>query len=169
MKHWRYFSYLMRHKFFVLMAAPKMLCSPWSHPGLYWRLIVHDWSKFLPSEWIPYADSFYGGHEWEERPPELRDAFDRAWLLHIHRNDHHYQHHVLREDSGATKLLEMSDDAVLEMLCDWAGAGRAINGRWELSEWYGKNYEVIKLAPASRRVVNGFIQRFWSGVDGPGS
>lgn len=161
MKHLHYLRYLLAHKWWVAYAAVKMGLTPWEWPGLWWRLLVHDLSKFRPSEWLPYAESFYGGYEWKERPSELKAAFDRAWSLHQHRNDHHWQHWCLLEDSGDLKLLEMSANAEMEMLCDWAGAGRAISGGWDLATWYDKNREVISLAPGTRRVVDGFIDRFW--------
>lgn len=52
-KHWMYFKYLMKHKLFVFLAGLRLKVP-------LWRLAVHDWSKFLPSEWIPYANYFYG-------------------------------------------------------------------------------------------------------------
>lgn len=126
MKHLRYLRYLLAHKWWVAYAAVKMGLTPLEWPGLWWRLLVHDLSKFRPSEWLPYAESFYGPHEWKARPPGLKDAFNRAWLLHQQRNDHHWQSWCLLEDSGDFKILEMSANAEMEMLCDWAGAGRAI-------------------------------------------
>jgi len=51
-KHLAYLRYVLRHKWFVLLAC-------W-RAGLYWRGIVHDWHKFLPSEWFPYVEHFHG-------------------------------------------------------------------------------------------------------------
>lgn len=52
-KHWRYLKYVIRHKWFVLLAGLTL--------GVPLRqLLVHDWSKFLPCEWFPYASFFYG-------------------------------------------------------------------------------------------------------------
>lgn len=67
---------------------------------------------------------------------EVEAAFDVAWVQHQHRNPHHWQHWVLREDDGATKLLPMPDRYVREMVADWAGAGRAITGKWDPLPWY---------------------------------
>jgi hypothetical protein len=161
-KHLRYLSYLLRHKWWVVFAAVKMRLWPWGHPWLWLRLLVHDWSKCLPSEWIPYAESFYGPHEWKARPTEMKAAFNRAWLLHIHRQDHHWQHHCLLEDSGGMKVLEMGTAATLEMVCDWAGAGRAIQGRWDLGAWYTANRDRMHLGPETRRKVEGLIARHWT-------
>ena len=47
----RYLSYVLRHKLYVLRAARKL--------GIPWRGLVHDVSKFRPSEFIPYARYFY--------------------------------------------------------------------------------------------------------------
>lgn len=160
-RHLRYLSYLARHKWFVAYAAIKMRLTPWDFPRLWLRLLVHDASKLLPSEWLPYVESFYDGYKWDERPQAMTDRFDRAWLLHQHRNDHHWQHWILREDDGEEKLLEISDDAALEMVCDWAGAGRAMWGKWDLGTWYAENRDTIKLHANTRRVVDATIRRFW--------
>jgi len=39
------------------------------------------------------------------------------------------------------------------MVADWMGAGRAITGRWETKEWYGKNKGNMLLHPETRKMV----------------
>lgn len=144
-KHFKYLSYIVRHKWFVFIAGLRVGVSPW-------LLIIHDWSKFLPSEWFPYVESFYGG--WGKNRPEwVKAGFDRAWLHHQHHNPHHWQHWMLREDSGSVKLLQIPIRYAREMVADWMGAGRAITGKWEAVEWYAKNREVIQLHPQTRVAV----------------
>jgi hypothetical protein len=161
-KNAKYFSYVVRHKWFVFQAGRRTGAN-------LWRLLKHDWSKFLPCEWRPYAEYFYGAEitgfpesmhdrpnveankEWQEK--QRKDAFDAAWNHHQHANDHHWQHWVLREDSGDTILLEMPEASVREMVADWMGAGRAITGKWEAREWYLKNREVILLHHDTRQTV----------------
>ncbi len=142
-KHLLYLKYLLRHKWFVMLACFRY--------GLYWRGIKHDWSKFLPCEWFPYVESFYGP---QPRKQRTKERFDRAWLHHQHLNPHHWQHWVLREDSGATKVLEMPRLDRLEMLADWEGAGRAITGKKDCKEWYLKNRDLILLHPTTRALVD---------------
>lgn len=144
-KHLKYLSYLLRHKWFVFQAGLKIKAP-------IWRLLIHDWSKFLPCEWFPYVESFYGGYG-KDRPQKVQEAFDRAWLHHQHLNPHHWQHWVLREDSGAIRPLDMPDHFILEMVADWAGAGRAITGKWEAKEWYEKNAEKMHLSPKTETLV----------------
>lgn len=141
--HLKYASYVVRHKWFVFRAGLK------THAPL-WRLLIHDWSKLTPAEWGPYVRSFYGP---QPRTYEVKQAFDVAWLHHQHRNPHHWQHWLLREDSGKLKTLEIPDKFVREMVADWMGAGRAITGRWEVGEWYYKNRDTIQLHPTTRAHV----------------
>lgn len=147
-KHFKYLRYLLRHKLFVFMAGRRIGVSTW-------RLIKHDWTKLLPSEWFPYVESFYGG----PRTEQVKAAFNQAWLHHQHWNDHHWQHWVLREDSGALKVLKMPQECAFEMVADWAGAGRAITGRWEVASWYQKNSEKIQLHPETRALVEGLLDK----------
>lgn len=148
-KHLKYLSYVIRHKWFVMQACFKR--------GLYWQGIVHDWSKFMPDEFFPYVEAFNGeyGYKFEEsthshhsdiqRHERTMAAFDRAWLKHQHRNPHHWQHWVLRNDNGTTVPLEMPIKYAKEMICDWEGAGRAINGKADTLVWYTKNRDKIIL------------------------
>lgn len=76
---------MLRHKWFVFLACQKA--------GLIGRGLVHDLSKFTPSEWFPYVEYFYGEHAGKRQKPwYVQDAFDRAWLLHQNRNPHHWQY-----------------------------------------------------------------------------
>ena len=86
-------------------------------------------------------------------------AFDKAWFHHQHRNPHHHQHWVLREDGGDLKALRMPDGLVREMVADWCGAGRAITGKWEVASWYEKNADKMVLHPAVRKQVEDIIAK----------
>jgi len=144
MKYIKYFRYIIRHKWFVLVAC-------WRQ-GLYLDGIFHDWSKFLPDELIPYANYFYGDTSNEA-------AFDFAWLLHQKRNRHHWQWWILPEDDGGTKFLPMSRRAVLHMLCDWWGAGKAL-GSTGPREWFEANGDKMQLHPETRTLIKAHLARF---------
>ena len=144
-KHLRYAGYILRHKWFVFVECAKR--------GLWWRGLMHDMSKLRPSEWGPYVEYFYGKHS--DSNYRVKEDFDRAWLLHQHRNPHHWQFWVLKEDDGGTKTLPMPAAYRTEMLCDWLGAGRAITGKVGVNGWYSKNKHLMKLNPATRNWVEG--------------
>lgn len=139
-RHWQYLKYVLRHKWFVLLAGRKL------GVGLL-TLIFHDWDKFLPDEWFPYARCFYkpdGSSQYE--PIE---AFTKAWLLHQNRNKHHWQYWMITWDKGNTECLPMPDKYRREMLADWYGAGRAL-GKPNIEQWYDDNRDNIKLHPETR-------------------
>ncbi len=149
----RYLSYVLRHKWFVLMECWRL--------GIPWLGIVHDMSKFLPSEWFPYVDAFYGDgakgcalikrdSTGYYKPTDTGDAaFDFAWLLHQKRNRHHWQWFILPCDEDGTKVLVMPDRYQREMLADWRGAGRA-QGKPDTVAWYRKNGPKMQLHPETR-------------------
>lgn len=105
--HLRYLVYLLRHKWFVFVAGL-------STGAPLWRLLIHDWSKFLLSEWSAYVGQFYSG-----KPDQ--NAFDNAWLFHQRRNAHHWQFWVLLDDhppsSGRRFGLQSMDDTRNCYLC----------------------------------------------------
>ena len=147
-RHIAYAEYIARHKWFVLVAGLRV-------GAPLWRLIVHDWSKLTPTEWGPYARTFYAADGSKRYKPDL--MFDAAWLHHQHHNPHHWQAWILRKDNGATKNLPMPEPVAREMVADWMGAGRAITGRWEVNAWYWKNRETIILHADTRRLVEQLV------------
>lgn len=155
MKHLKYLSYVVRHKWFVFIECVKM--------GLLWRGLVHDLSKFRWGEWWPYAWSFNGPWKYNERPQWLVDAFNEAWLKHQHRNPHHWQHWVLIGDvlsplegydpKDNAQCLPMPYVYRMEMIADWRGAGRAQGHGLDTLSWYAKNRDNMRLHPETRELV----------------
>jgi hypothetical protein len=168
-KNIKYLGYVLRHKFHVFKVC-------WGE-GLYWRGLVHDLSKFRPSEWFPYAEFFYGKKKEQARdatgyykPTNTgNSAFDHAWLLHQHRNDHHWQWWISPQDDGGEVVMQMSPRAVKEMVCDWKGASIAqgFNGRTDLVAWYRKNKTKMRLHPLTREWIEFFLGCHEKGIDSP--
>lgn len=81
-RHLCYLKYVLRHKWFVFVESLRL--------GVpIWIAIFHDWDKFLPDEWLAYARTFYkpdGSKQYVESA-----EFAKAWMLHQHRNKHHWQ------------------------------------------------------------------------------
>lgn len=143
-----YLWYVVRHKWFVLIECFKK--------HLYWQGIMHDLSKFRPSEFFPYASHFYGRNKrsyFKSNDTKEDPAFDRAWLLHIHRNPHHWQYWILTQDEDEDKILEMSTKYATEMFCDWVGAGKAQGHGNDVAKWYEKHKNKMVLHPNTRRYI----------------
>lgn len=151
MKTLRYLKYIVKHKWFVFRAG-LLTKAP------LWRLMIHDWSKFLPSEFKPYREHFYGEQDKNSfRYLANKTKFERAWLAHLHRNKHHWQYWLLRNDTDGVKKLVMPEGYMREMVADWFGAGRAITGKWDCPNWYRRNALAIELHPTTRKQVEKLI------------
>lgn len=142
-RHLRYLSYIIRHKWFVFLAGLELRVP-------LWQLIIHDWTKFLPGEWIPYARTFRKSDGTAQYEPH--EAFWHAWNSHEKRHKHHWQYWVLIPDKGDLRLLEIPDKYRREMLADWIGAGRAL-GKPDTLAWYETNKENIMLHSETRAWV----------------
>lgn len=149
MQYLRYLRYLLRHKWFVFLECSRL--------NLYRRGIFHDMSKFLFSEFIAYANYFYGKNSSKGirrgrdktgyyKPTDTgHRAFERAWFHHFRNNSHHWQYWVIPE-VPEDKILEMPYREVQEMICDWRGAGRA-QGTLDNNkfDWFKANRNKMKL------------------------
>ena len=136
-----YLSYVLRHKWYVFLACRKL--------GIPWLGVIHDLSKFRPSEFLPYARHFYNP-DGSKRADTIDQAFDFAWLLHQKRNKHHWQWWILPEDAGGAKVLPMSARYRREMLADWTGAGQAQGKFGTTPWWYTANKSKMQLDPGTR-------------------
>jgi len=149
-KHFRYLWYVIRHKWFVFVECCKL--------GIPWLGIIHDWQKLTFMEWRAYSWTFSAGYAWDERPEWLVKEFDYAWLHHQKFGKHHWQYWLLVQDSDEPKCLEMPYKYILEMLADWIGAGKAINGKDnDPLKWYLDNKQKIQLHPKTRRHVETYL------------
>ena len=155
-----YLLYVIRHKWFVFMQCCKF--------GIPWLGVIHDWSKFLPSEFIPYAQYFYNP---DGSPKQIRDetgyykpidtgdpAFDFAWLLHQKRNKHHWQWWVVTENNGGIRVFPILEKYCLEMVADWIGAGRA-QGTPDIVKWYIENRDKMIFYTSTREWIENELRR----------
>lgn len=162
MKYIKYLKYVLIHKYYVAKECFKV--------GLYWRGLVHDMSKFLPSEFIPYANYFYGNYKsyteastFEKMhfnfkyKEDVEREFDTAWLHHQKINKHHWQYWILENDSGSKLVLPMPEKYIKEMVCDWRGAGMAIHGKDDTLSWYEKNKANMKINVYTEILIEHFL------------
>jgi len=95
----------------------------------------HDASKYDNEEYDAYDGYFYlGVHD--------DDAYNRAWLHHIHNNPHHWQYWLLVNDDGTWgdpdkfNALEIPKVYVVEMLADWWSFSWTSGNLTEVFDWY---------------------------------
>lgn len=129
--------------------APELLLDEYSD---YKHLIFnHDTSKHNPDEYEAYDTYFYGGN----RSFEVVSNFRRAWLLHIHRNPHHWQYWVLINDDPEEGeiLLDMPLPYIIEMVCDWWAFSWKKGNLYEIFKWYEEHKGYMKLSSNTRANV----------------
>lgn len=154
MRIFQYLWYILKHKYYVFYYGLEFYpyCS-------IWQLLVHDLSKFLPSEFFPYLNWFY---KKEQTVPfskflDRKDRFNAAWLKHIHRNPHHWQYWILQQDNGKFLALQIPPRYLFEMLVDWMAMAKTF-GNPSVSWWYEKNRMNIQLHDETRKQVESYFK-----------
>jgi hypothetical protein len=130
-----YFFRVWKHKYYVMRAGLKIGVS-------VWQLIVHDWHKFTPAEFVPYARYFCGGKNEDDK-----DAFMYAWLNHARKGKHHWEYWILNSGYDFSRaqggLIPMPEKYIIEMVADWMGASMAYTGSWNMQLWLMDNLQNV--------------------------
>jgi hypothetical protein len=90
---------VLKHKWYVFTAGRRLRVP-------FWRLVKHDLSKFSRAEFRAYAEWFYG-------TKGNHDSFQRAWLHHIHANDHHWEAWIVPEGDERLRVFHTADGPVM--------------------------------------------------------
>ena len=120
----------------------------------------HDNTKCWADEYEAYDRYFYPD-EYEDNPPfsQRVEEYHRAWLEHIHRNPHHWQHWVLINDNGFFTVLPMPEVYVIEMICDWWSFSWKKGNLYEIFDWVDENSPHILLDNETIRLVEKILNR----------
>lgn len=96
MKAWQHFKTINHHRRLVRQGCFRV--------GLYWQGIIHDLSKYSPTEFLTGAKYYQG-----TRSPNAAEREDKgysvAWMHHKGRNRHHYEYWT---DMDLTKRMYVS-------------------------------------------------------------
>lgn len=131
--------------------------------NLEWQICFnHDQSKYQQDEYDAYDNYFYGNKSYS-----VVQDFKRAWLLHIHRNPHHWQHWILVNDDPdeSENLIEMPYNYIIEMVCDWWSFSWAKGELYEISGWYEEHKNYIKLHPKTKSTVEDILNQIKEKLD----
>lgn len=94
--------------------------------GLFWQGLVHDLSKYSLKE-LSIA-KYYGGTKSPHAVCREQLGYSPSWQYHYHRNKHHWQFWLDIEDyPDKIAAVKMPYKYVIEMFCDFVGAGKAYN------------------------------------------
>ena len=118
---------------------------------------AHDESKEDIEEYNAYDAYFYGGN----RSYAVVQAFNKAWLHHIHHNPHHWQYWILIHDEPKEDMtiLEMPYNYILEMICDWWAFSWKSGKLDEIFKWYDEHKDYIKFHDKTRKIVEDILAK----------
>lgn len=124
---WKHFRTVCRHKRAVFKQC--RAC------GIMWQGLIHDMSKFSPAEFIPAARYWQGNRSPIEAEKEALGYSD-SWLHHKGRNKHHWEYWCdYDNDTGTVFPHKIPYRYVVEMVCDWIGAGQTYSSEhWTQKE-----------------------------------
>ena len=124
--------------------------------GLTWRGLVHDLSKFSPTEFMPSARYFQGNKSPIEKE-KAQKGYSEAWLHHKGHNKHHWEWWTDFDRNGAIIPAKIPSEYVIEMVCDWIGAGKAYSTeKWTQSEPIDYFYRVLPgrhFHPETKKII----------------
>lgn len=133
-------------------------------PNLEWQCcFAHDQSKSESDEYEAYDAYFYGNN----KSYQVVQDYRKAWLLHLHRNPHHWQYWVLINDDPKEGeiLIEMPINYIWEMICDWWAFSWAKGNLHEIFKWYDEHKKYMKLHTNTRKKVEDILGRIKEKLD----
>ena len=115
-KAWKHFQTITYHKWLVLQGCFKV--------GLYRQGLLHDLSKYSPTEFIVGA-RYWQGDRSPNNAEREKIGYSSAWLHHKGRNKHHYEYWIdysTRDIAGGMAPAPMPVRYVVEMFMDRVAA-----------------------------------------------
>lgn len=92
--------------------------------GIIKNGLLHDLSKYSPTEFIPGVLYFQGNRSPNEREREV-NGYSMAWIHHKGRNKHHFEYWTdYSTKTGTLDPVKMPDKYIFEMFCDRVAASK---------------------------------------------
>ena len=150
---WKHFKTVCKHKAIVYRECKAC--------GITWQGVVHDLSKFSHVEFAPSAKYFQGTGSPIERQ-KAKEGYSEAWLHHKGHNKHHWEWWTDFANDGTIIANRIPKKYVVEMLCDWIGAGITYSKEaWTRKEpliYYNKVRAGRHFNPETEAVIVRFLE-----------
>ena len=140
----KHFNLITKHKWQVFKLCVRA--------GIPWRGLVHDLSKYSPTEFIESVKFYVGDHS-PIMEAKKANGYSKAWLHHKGRNKHHYEYWFDGKSPDKTPVIPYK--YAVEMVCDTLAAGKTYLGKnWtnnsQLEYWNRtKDLEYINIKTAN--------------------
>ncbi len=122
-KIWHHFKTITYHRLLVMEGCFKV--------GLYRQGLMHDLSKYSPTEFIVGAKYWQGTRSPNSAEREAI-GYSSAWLHHKGRNKHHYEYWIdysSKEIEGGMAPAPMPKRYIVEMFMDRVAACKVYHGK----------------------------------------
>ena len=141
---------VLKHKYLVFKFSCKL--------GIPFRGLVHDLSKFTPTEFFESVKYFNGGVASPITKCKRKNGISLAWLHHKGRNKHHYEYWVDLTAPAVAPVIPYK--YMVEMICDKLSASITYNGKnWTNSSEY--DYWMIE---KKKEIINTKYEKFLDAV-----
>ena len=150
----RHFKTICRHKYEV-----GKLCFKF---GLYWQGIVHDLSKFTPTEFFTSVKYYQGNRSPIDAEKEEK-GYSMVWAHHHNHNPHHWLYWIDFNRLNEITPMKMPFKYALEAIADWGGASKVYNNgefNWRNVLNYYENNTKLN----SRQNINKTTYIFWETI-----
>ena len=163
MKIFKHLRVVMKHKFLVFCNACKM--------GIPWTGLIHDTSKFTPTEFLLSAKYYKGDDSPTIKEREFHDGFSHICVHHTGRNKHHWQYWI--DYNGKNMVINrIPYKHSVEYVCDIIAASKVYhpkNFKYEVVyEYFTKHMQYYVMHPATKEFivwcVNEVIEKGFKGV-----
>ena len=151
MKVWKHFKTVTYHRYLVMKGCFKV--------GLYKQGLLHDLSKYSPSEFLVGA-KYYQGNRSPNNAEREAIGYSSAWLHHKGRNRHHSEYWIdysTKEIAGGMAPAPMPVKYVAEMLMDRIAACKVYNGAQYTDAaplaYYSKGRENAFIHPQTKELL----------------
>ena len=119
MKWWKHLKTINHHKRLVMKYCFRL--------GMYKQGLLHDLSKYSPTEFLVGA-KYYQGNRSPNNAEREDKGYTSAWLHHKGRNKHHLEYWIDYGLNGEGMIgMKMPVKYVVEMFCDRIAASRNYN------------------------------------------
>ncbi|MCM1568924.1 MAG: DUF5662 family protein [Roseburia sp.] len=121
-KFWKHLKTISYHKYLVARGCFQI--------GLYKQGLLHDMSKYSPTEFLVGVKYYQGNRSPNNAEREDR-GYSAAWLHHKGRNKHHYEYWIdysVQSAEGGMVPVPMPDRYIAEMIMDRIAAAKVYEG-----------------------------------------
>ena len=121
MKAWKHFKTITHHKLLVMQGCFKV--------GLYKQGLLHDLSKYSPTEFLA-GIRYYQGTRSPNAAEREEKGYSEAWMHHKGRNRHHYEYWTdLSLETKRYESFPMPRKYLVEMVMDRRAACMTYQGK----------------------------------------